>query len=48
MAGRGYLFSSQQNEVGTDLKDLFIDDGDDNDDDDDDDGEEDKVRIIVS
>lgn len=44
MAGREYLFSSQQNKVGTDLKGLFNDDGDGNDDDDD----EDKVRIIVS
>jgi hypothetical protein len=37
---------SVQNEVGTDLKDLFNGDGDGNDDDDVD--YEDKVRIIVS
>ena len=46
VAGRGCLFSSQQNEVRTNLKDLFNDDGDDNDDDDD--YDEDKMRIIVS
>lgn len=44
MAGRRCLFSSQQNEVGTDLKDLFNDDGDDNDDNDD----KDNARIMVS
>ena len=38
------MAGSQQNEVGTDLKDLFNDDGDDNDDDED----KDKVRIMVS
>jgi len=44
VAGRRCLFSSQQNEVGTDLKDLFNDDGDDNDDNDD----KDNARIMVS
>jgi hypothetical protein len=45
VAGGGCLFSSQQNEVGTDLKDLFSDDDDDDNDDDED---KDKVRIMVS